>query len=499
MNATAIAHPTEEGARALRYAALLATYLQSVNLPLPNAALRFIQGSLSMADDQVGWIFTAYFAASAITLPIASWLAARFGLRRVYLLALAVFALGLVLATLSTTPLAFSGARIIQGAASGVLGPLSMAIALETLPAARRAKFGVVLTAIVLSGIATGPSIGGWVSDLFGWRWMFYLGLPVTAYIVLVMGLSLAEKKAAQRPPFDFFGYGSFTLGVIGLQLLLDRGERLDWFASTEICVEALASALGFYLFAVHRLTTKTHFLGKHLFRDRNFVLSTVIFFALGFVLLPTLALTSPMLDEILGYPPITTGCLTLPRGAGLVGAFLLAARMPERIDPRLVVAAGVALVAYANWLMLGYSPLMDWRPVAVAGALQGIGLGVLMPSISKVAFSTLDPQFRPEATGLFNLARIYGSTLGIAIVQTYFFNNMQAMHMALGGNLTPFHGAGAALAASSASPALLGLNEMLTGQAAFVSVLGQFKVLMLAMLAVAPLVPFLRKPNPAS
>ncbi|MBF6039954.1 DHA2 family efflux MFS transporter permease subunit [Pseudomonas sp. P154a] len=480
-------------AGSLRLAALLATYMQSANLPLPNAVLRHIQGSMSMTDDQAGWIFTSYLAASAITMPVAQWLAGRYGLKRVYQTALAVFVLGLLLATLASTPLEFIGARIFQGLASGVLAPLSMAIALETLPLEKRAKFGATWTAIVLLGIVSGPSIGGWVAEHFGWRPIFYISLPLSAYIFLVIALLLAEKKAEKRPTFDFFGFGTFTLGLISLQMLLDRGERLDWFASTEIWLEAIGCALGLYLFLVHVLTAKVHFLNKRLFNDRNFVLSTVIFFAVGFVLLSTMALTSPMLDEILGYPPDTTGSLTIPRGMGLVGAFLLMGRVPERFDRRLFVAAGVAIVVYANWLMLGYSPLMDGWPVALAGAIQGIGIGLLMPSLTKVAFSTLDPTLRPEGTGLFNLSRVYGSTLGVAIVQLYFYNNTHAMHMALASNLTPY-GAAAHSAATSLQ-AMAGLNEMITGQAAFIGVVGQFKILMFAMLVVSPLVIFLRKP----
>lgn len=479
--------------RTLRLAALLATYMQSANLPLPNAVLRLIQGSLSMTDDQAGWIFTAYLAASAITLPMASWLAARFGVKRVYLTALLCFALGLILGTLSSTSLQFIGARILQGLASGVLAPLSMAIALETLAAEQRAKFGATWTAIVLFGIVSGPSLGGWIGEHHDWRPIFYISVPLAACLFMVMALWLEEKPAAQVPAFDFFGFGTFTLALISLQMLLDRGERLDWFASTEIWLEALGCALGAYLFAVHLLTRKVHFLNKRLFADRNFVLSTIIFFAVGFVLLSTMALTSPMLDEILGYPPDTTGVLTIPRGIGLVGAFLLMGRVPERFDRRLFVATGVALVIYANWLMLGYSPLMDASPVAVAGAIQGIGIGILMPALTQVAFSTLDPALRQEGTGLFNLSRVYGSTLGVAIVQLFFFNNTQAMHQALASHLTPYH----ALASSSLQT-LEGLNHLITHQAAFIAVVGQFRILLVAMLLVSPLVVFLRRPAAA-
>ena len=244
-------------------------------------------------------------------------------------------------------------------------------------------------------------------------------------------------------------------------------------------------------------MTTERHFLDKALLKDRNFVLSTIMFFAVGFVLLPTLALTSPMLEELLGYPVDTTGYMTIPRGIGLVGALLLMSFVPARIDYRLFIIGGTALVVYANWQMLGYSPEMDWLPVAAAGFLQGAGLGVLMPAVTKAAFGTLDPKFRPEGTAIFNLSRLYGSTIGIAVVQIYFYNNTQAVHLALAKNLTPYRAAAHGVASMS-KQALAGLNEVITGQAAVIAVIDQFKILMIVMLMVSPLVLFLRKPQPA-
>jgi MFS transporter, DHA2 family, multidrug resistance protein len=285
---------------------------------------------------------------------------------------------------------------------------------------------------------------------------------------------------------------------MIGLQMLRDRGERLEWFDSPEIWIEAMVSVLGFYLFIVHILTRKVHFLDKALFRDRNFVLSTIMIFATGFVLLPTLALTSPMLEALLNYPVDTTGYMTLPRGVTLVGALLLMSFVPARIDIRLFVIGGMALVVYAHWSMLGYSPAMDWRPVIAALLVQGAGLGMLLPALSKTAFGTLDPKLRPEATALFGLARVYGSALGIAVVQIFFYNNTQAMHLALAKDLSPYRAA-AHVAGSMAKQGLTMLNGMITQQAAVVAVIDQFKILMFAMLIVSPLVLFLRKPQPAT
>jgi DHA2 family multidrug resistance protein len=498
MSVTLASSNAADGHRLVTVAALMATYMEAVNISLPNAALPHIQGTLSMANDEVGWVFTAYIAAGAAVMPMARWLAGRFGRKTVYQVSLAVFAVGLMLNTLATTSLQFVFARIVQGAASGTLAPLSLAILLDVLPQPRHARITLVWSVCLVLGISSGASIGGWLSEYHGWHSIFYFSLPMTGFIFLTVELSLAEKRAEQSTPFDFFGLATFSLGMIGLQMLLDRGERVEWFASTETWAEASASALGFYLFIVHIMTTDVHFFNKALFKDRNFILSAIMFFAVGFVLLPTLALTSPMLEELLDYPVDTTGYMTLARGVTLVGAVVLMSFAPARIDNRLFIIGGMALVVYANWLMLGYSPAMDWRLVVAASLLQGTGLGTLLPALSKAAFGTLDPKFRPEGTALFNLSRVYGSTIGIAVVQMFFYSNTQAMHLALAKNLTPYHTI-AHVADTITKSGLAALNGMVSQQAAFVAVIDQFKILMFVMLIVSPLVLFLRKPRSAT
>ena len=476
-------------------AALLATFMQGVNISLPNAAVLHVQAALSMTDDEIGWVFSSYIAASAIVMPLTHWLSAKYGRKKVFQTSIALFSMALVLDTLATTPLQFVFARILQGAASGTLAPLSMAILLHELPPLRHGRIGAVWSVTSLLGILSGPAIGGWVSEYWGWQSLFYLSLPLAVFIFLTMALYLREKVVENHPRFDFFGLATFTMGIAGLQLMLDRGERMEWFASTEIWVEAIVSLTGFYLFAVHVLTRDSHFLHKALFKDRNFGLSAIMFFVFGFVLLPTLALTSPMLEELLRFPPDIAGYIAIPRGAALIGALLLTWRAPVRIDHRVLVLAGMGLVVYGNWRMLGYSPLMDWWPVVAAGALQGAGLGVLMPALTRAAFSTLDPAHRAEGTVLFNLSRLYGSTIGIAVVQIYFYTNTQSMHLALAEHVRPY-GAVAHATGPLSGRALALANEMVTGQAALIAVIGQFKLLMIVMLSVSPLVLFLRQPR---
>jgi DHA2 family multidrug resistance protein len=498
MSAAFASSTAADGHRAIIVATLMATFMQAVTISLPNAALLYIQGSLSMADDEVGWIFTSYITASLVTMMMTRWLAGRYGRKTVYQISIILFALGLLLATRATTPMQFIAARILQGGASGTLAPLSMAILLDILPPSRHARINLVASVTLLVGLLSGPSIGGWLSEYHDWRSLFYVLLPVAGFVFVAIALSLPEKRAGQTPPFDFFGLTTFLFGVIGLQMLLDRGERLEWFNSAEIWAEAAASVLGFYLYLVHVLTADAHFLDKALFRDRNFVLSAIMYFVFGFVLLPTIALTSPMLDELLNYPADTTGYMAIPRSIALVGALLLTGRIPARIDNRLLLAAGMALVIYGNSRMLGYSPEMDWRAVVVAGMVQGAGLGILLPTLTKTAFSTLEPSFRPEGTAFFNLSRLFGSTIGIAVVLTFFYDNTQAMHVALAKDLAPYRTA-AHVTGSIATPGLAMLNDMITGQAALVGVIDQFKLLMIAMLIVSPLVLFLRKPRQAN
>lgn len=476
-------------------AAVGATFLQAVNISIPNAAVRHLQGALSMTDDELGWLFSSYIAASAVMMPVTRWLADSYGRKRVFLTSLAIFALGTWLNSLAIDPLQLVSARILQGAASGPLAPMALAILLDERPPPHHGRLSLHWTATLLLGTFSGPTIGGWLAEYFGWRSIFYVSLPVVLCIFVAMALLLSEKRAEARPDFDFFGFGTFSVGMLALQMLLDRGERVEWFASAEIWLEAIAAWLGFYLFVVHVFTSEGHFLNKALFKDRNYVLSLVLFFALGFVLLPTLALTSPMLEELLGYPADTTGYLSIPRGAALIGAFLLAWRTPTWLDNRAILIIAIALVVYGSWRMLGYSPLMDWRPVVVAGTIQGLGLGALMPALTREAFSTLEPRFQPEAIPLFALTRLYGSTIGIAVVQIYFQANTQTVHLALGAHLTPFGSAG--LGRSGVDLRSLAMtNELVTGQAAMIAIIGQFKLLMLVMLAVSPLVFFLQRPR---
>jgi DHA2 family multidrug resistance protein len=482
------------GRRVIIVAALLAAYVQAVNISLPNAALRHIQGSLSMADDEVGWVFSSYIAASILSIPLAGWLASKIGWKVVLQTLIAIFTIGLLLAAQATTPIQFVAARVVQGGASGPLGPLSLGILLEVVSPPRHARISQVWTVVSVLGIVSGPSIGGWLSEYHGWHSIFYFSLPIVGFIALAVALHPTDKKVRTAIRFDFVGLASFSTGVIGLQMLLDRGERLEWFYSPEIYAEALIAGLGAYIYLVHTFSVKSRFLARELFRDRNFVIATIMFFAVGFVLLPTMALTSPLLYELLNYPADTTGYVAIPRSLALIGGLVLTTCVPARFDFRLLVAGGLVLVTYGNWQMLGYSPAMDVRPVVTAGLFQGVGLGILLPALTRAAFSTLDPSLRSEGTTFFNLSRLYGSTIGIALVQTFFYSNTQAVHGALAKNLTPHHVA-IQTAGLLAGPKLAVLNKIVTGQAAFIGVIGQFKLLMAVILLVSPLVFFLRKP----
>lgn len=481
---------------ALTVAAVLATFMQGMNASIPNAALTHMQAGLSMADDEAGWLFTGYLLASILAIAITPWLASRFGRKLVLEIALIIFTIGVVLDTVTTSTIPNVVARTVQGAGGGTMVPLSFSILMDVWPPARRPWIPLWLSAVVLAGLGLGPSIGGWFSEYHGWHSIYYISLPMAGYILLAAALLLPEKKAPQPPPFDFFGFGAFALAISGLQLLLDRGERLEWFDSPEIWIEALAAALGFYLFIVQILTAKTHFFEKELLKNRNFVVSLIAYFAVGFVLLPTLALTSPMLEELLNYPVDTTGYVTIPRALALVASLVGVGIFSRRYDSRIFLAAGLTITAYANWRMLGYSPEMDWQTVTLVLLMQGIGLGMTVPSLARTALGGLDPKVQQQGTAIFNLTRLYGGTIGVAIVQLYFYSNIQSMHLALAKDLAPYRAA-AHVSGAMARPSLAMLNDMITGQAGVVSIIGQFKILFCAALVALPLAVFLRKPVP--
>jgi DHA2 family multidrug resistance protein len=444
---------------------------------------------LSATQDQIAWVLTSYIIATAIMMPLSGWLAGQFGRKRVFAASIAFFTFASVLCGLAQTLPEMVVFRALQGIGGAALVPMSQAVLLDINPPEHHGRAMAVWGMGVVLGPIIGPALGGWLTDDYNWRWVFYINVPfgILSFLGVV---SFLGESARRRTRFDFFGFATLSIALGALQMMLDRGSLKDWFASTEIWVESTIAALAFYLFVVHTETARTQpFVSPSLFRDRNFVTGNIFVFIVGVVLFATLALLPPLLQEHMGYPVLLTGLITAPRGVGTLLSMVIVGRLVGRVATRYLILFGLALTIISLWQMAGFSLLMDGGPVIWSGFIQGVGTGFVYVPLAAVAFATLKPELRNEATALFNLMRNIGSSIGISIVEALLVRNTQVMHVALASHVTRYTGA---VAAPSAS-ALAHLNRQVTEQASMIAYNDDFKLMMILTICVIPFAFLLR------
>lgn len=480
---------------------MLASIMQSLDNTIANVALPRIQGNLSATQDQMSWVLTSYIVAAAIMTPLSGWLAGRFGRRRIFLYSIFGFTAASALCGLAQSLPEIVLARLVQGLSGAALIPMSQATLLDINPPERHGRAMTVWVMGVTLGPILGPALGGWLTEQYSWRWVFYINLPIG--ILCFFGVLAFMKETTQRlSRFDFFGFASLSLAVGSLQLLLDRGQSNDWFSNIETWIEAGVCALSLYLFVIHLLTTrKTPFISPALFKDRNFLAGNFFIFMIGVVLFATLALLPPLLQNLLGYPVVLTGLVTAPRGIGTFIAMLIVGRLGNRIDGRYVMAIGLTLTAVSLWWMTNFYLQMDSNEIVWSGLLQGIGTGCVFAPLSTIAFSTLMPQLRNEGTAFFSLMRNLGSSIGISAVTTLLVRNTQIMHSRLAEHVTPFSdGLTSSLSAGvPAATELARLDAAVTQQAAMIAYNNDFKLMLILTVIAIPLVALLRAPPAAA
>ena len=476
---------------------ILASFLQALDQTIANVALPHIGGELSATQEQISWVLTSYIVAAAIMIPLSGWLADRYGRKKVLVLSVVGFTVSSALCGVAQSLGQIVLFRFLQGLAGAALVPQSQAVLLDINPPERQGRAMATWVLAVVVGPAVGPVLGGWLTDNYSWRWVFFINVPFGILSTLGLLSSLRESQK-RRATFDFFGFATLSLAIGALQIMLDRGQLQDWFSSTEICVEAALAAVAFYLFMVHTLTARNSFVSPGLFRDRNFDVGCVAIFTFGVVLFSTLALLPPMLQDLLGYPVVTTGWVTAPRGVGTLIATLVTGRLIARVDARLLIGAGIALTAASTWQMCGFSPLMDERLVIWSGFTQGMGIGLAYAPLTTVCFATLAPQFRSGGTSMFNLLRNIGSSIGISAVQALLTRNTQIMHSRLGEHIAVLGGQSrpAAPYSFSTPQGLAALNATVTRQAEMIAYNNDFKLLLVLCLALIPLVFLLSPPR---
>jgi DHA2 family multidrug resistance protein len=481
---------------------MLATIMQALDTTIANVALPHMQGTVSATQDEMGWVLTSYIVAAAITIPLTGWMANQFGRRRVFLVSIVVFTVASALCGLAETLPEIVAFRFLQGVGGAALVPLSQAVLFDINSARNFGRAMAIWGIGVTMGPILGPALGGWLTDNYSWRWVFYINLPIGVLAFLGLVSTLPESRAPRSSSFDFFGFATLSVGIAALQLMLDRGQLLDWFSSTEIVVETVVSGLGFYLFVVHMFTSRHPFLNPGLFKDRNFLASNVFIFLVGVVLFATLALLPPLLQNQLQYPVVLTGLVTAPRGLGTLLGMMIVGRLIQRFDARLIIATGLLVTAYSLWQMTQWSLLMDYWPIVISGVLQGLGVGLVYVPLSTVAFTTLPGPLRNEGTAFFNLLRNLGSSIGISVVMFLLTQNTQRLHASLAEHVTPYDMTSnpAALAAHvdiSTAKGIAALNAMITNQAAMIAYIDDFRLMMLLTLFTIPFLVLIRRARP--
>jgi DHA2 family multidrug resistance protein len=480
-------------------AIMLATIMQVLDTTIANVALPNMQGSLNAAQDTITWVLTSYIVASAIMTPLTGWMSDRIGRKRLFLVCIGGFTAASMLCGISTSLDEMVVFRILQGAFGAGLAPLSQSVLLDINPRERHGQAMAIWGAGIMVGPIIGPTLGGWLTDSFNWRWAFYVNVPVGFVAFLGVLIFMPETKLRDRR-FDLVGFALLALAIGALQLMLDRGEQQDWFSSSEILVEAAIMASALWMFIVHMLTAPAPFIELPMLKDRNFAVGVTFIFVIGIILLATMALLPPMLQGILGYPVVTSGIVLAPRGAGTMVSMILVGRLVHRVDARILIATGLTLTAYSLWEMTGFSPEMGVGPIIETGVVQGLGLGLIFVPLSTLAFATLKPEFRTEATSLFSLVRNLGSSIGVSVMATLLAQNTQVNHMELATRVSPFDPAlGAFTQATGFDPlhditALAYVNQLITGQAQMIGYLDDFKVMALVTLCCLPMLLLLKK-----
>ncbi|GGC17831.1 EmrB/QacA family drug resistance transporter [Novosphingobium marinum] len=416
---------------------MLAALLQVLDTTIANVALPHMQAALGATTETVTWVLTSYIVASAIALPITGWLAGRMGMRELFILSTAAFVIFSALCGLATNLTQMVAFRVGQGVAGAFLMPLSQAVLLDVTRPSRHPQAMALWGMGVIIGPIAGPILGGWLTENFEWRWVFFVNVPLGAISLFLMITQLPRwTKAKVR--LDFLGFALLALFLGSLQLLLDRGEHIDWFDSAEAWVYAALAASCGWGAVVHLAMSRNPLFDRALFKDRNFVIALLVMVVVGIAVFATLALLPPMLQNLLGFDVLDTGFVLAPRGVGVLISMQLAGFLIRRgADPRIVIAAGFGLTAYSMFEMSAWSLEVDSFHIIWTGVVQGLGLGLIFIPLNVAAFATLAPRLRTEASAILNLTRSVGASVGISVVVSILARSIQINHAELGANIT--------------------------------------------------------------
>ncbi len=491
---------------------MLATFMEVLDTSVVNVSLPHIAGSLSASIDEATWTVTSYLVANAIILPMTGWLASAFGRKRLLMLSVIGFTASSFLCGLAPTLSTLIVFRVIQGATGGALQPLSQAVLLEAFPPSERGKamgfwgLGVVVAPIL------GPVLGGWLTDNYSWRWVFYINIPVGVASVIMTKMFIFDPSYLRQESrgVDYWGIGMLALGIGALQILLDKGQEEDWFSSHFMVALAIIATVTLVAFVIYELRTDNPVVDLRVFKARSYAVGVFLMTIVGFVLYGSLVLLPIMLQTLLGYPSLQAGIAMAPRGIGAFFMMPLTGLMTGRFDARKLLTAGLIIggvtLIWLSWLNLqaGYWDIF-WPQL-----IQGVGMSLLFVPLTTVSMDPIPRERMGNATSLFNLMRNIGGSIGIAVTGTLIARHSQAITATLGAHVTPYDpssqsmflqlraafmaaGADVTTATERAYAALFGMVQR---QASMVSFVGLFQLLGIIFLAMIPLVLLMRRPG---
>jgi MFS transporter, DHA2 family, multidrug resistance protein len=496
---------------------ILATFMEVLDTSVANVALPHIAGNLSAGVDESTWVLTSYLVSNAIVLPITGWLSTLFGRKRFFIVCIVIFTISSLLCGLAPTLPLLVFFRVLQGAGGGGLQPISQAILVDTFPREKQGMAMAVYGMGVVVAPTLGPTLGGWITDSFSWRWIFLLNVPIGIIAVLLALALIHDPAKAVRKSFreglriDFLGLGLLSVGLGFLQIVLDKGERDDWFGSPFILWSTVIAVVALIATVVWELRTEHPVIELRLLKDRNFLISTFMMYILGLVLYGTTALLPILLQTVMGYTAMQSGLVLLPGGLVLLAILPLVGWLLGRVEPRWIVVLGLCIIATGLIQLSHFSLQADMHAAIWAWIVSRTGTAFLFVPINVMAFYFVAPDKINNAAGLINLARNLGGSMGISLVATMLDRRAQFHQASLAGDMHGgsgiYHAAMQHLthmlmtrgenAAQAANVANGLLYQELQRQATMFSFVDNFWLMAMICVAVIPLLFLMKKAKP--
>lgn len=466
-----------------------------------SVALPRMQGALSATLTEISWILTAYLVASAIFTPLYAWLSRRIGRKHLFMTIIVGFSVTALLIAQSDSLTEIVFFRFMQGFFGAGFNPLLMQTVLATFPREHQGTAFGWLTTGRMSGIIVGPILGGLLTEYFSWRLVFLANIPLGILALVLISRYVPSSLAQTKRSFDLFGFIFLSICIGAFQLMLDWGDKLDWFDSGEIVLLAAAALVAFYVFSIHLATGRNTYLNPRVLKNREFLIGLLFGFLLNFMVFGYAGLIPPILQNHMGYPVLTTGIVMMPRGVGTMVSSLLAGAILIRYPPKPVIGAGVVLIAMSTALMSTFTPDVEIMMVVLAVFIQGLGFGFLSVALMTVAFQSMPPSMRPDGTSILSLARRLGSSIGVSVLVAQLTHSTRDARSVLVENISLYNDRLRHLPMPDHwnidnLEGLQSLQRIVDRQAEFIAYLHDFRLMTILMLMLLPLVFLIRNPE---